>query len=77
MQLSAIVKIAIAAAAATYVTPKIVNKFTRPELEPKDEQINQAMAIGVTGVTVAGVYTVLTMAMGGGTATLKGGGGAS
>ncbi len=75
--MNALIKIAIAAAAATYVTPKIVNRFTRPELEPRDETINQAMAIGVTGVTVAGVYTVLTMAMGGGKATVAGGGGAS
>lgn len=75
--MNAFIKIAISAAVATYITPKIVNRFTRPELDENDERINQAMAIGVTGATVAAVFTVLTMAMGGGKATVAGGGGAS
>ncbi len=77
MTMHPMLKIAIAAAAATYVTPAIVNRFTVPELNSRDETRNTAMALGVTGSVTAAVFVVLSMAFGGEKATTAGGGGAS
>ncbi len=48
------VRIALGAVSATYLAPKIINQFVRPELDERDEQINNATAIGI----VAGCTTL-------------------
>ncbi len=70
-------RIGLAAAAATYLSPRIKNAVLRAELTPTDETINVALSVGVTGITCATVFHVLGMAFGGKPASVAGGGGAS
>ncbi len=74
-----VIRVAAAAVAATYVTPKVVNRFAVPEVEPGDEMRNIMMAAGVHGATAGLIFHILTLAFGGQSATqgVAGGGGAS
>ncbi len=58
------VRIALGAIASTYIAPKIVNKFVRPELNATDEKINAATAIGITSAVTVFVFVALGMATG-------------
>lgn len=58
-------RIAIAAAVATLLTPRIVNALTVPEIVGATGGAsirNIAMSYGVSGAMVAGVFVVLGMA---------------
>lgn len=58
------VRIGLGAVLGSYVAPKIINRFVRPELDEHDEQINNATAIGITAGVTALVFVVLGMATG-------------
>lgn len=61
------VKIAIAAMAATYLAPAIINRFVVPEVGAAGDGAtrNAITAAGITGFVAAAVFTVLSMATGG------------
>jgi hypothetical protein len=59
-----LVRIAVGSALAAYLTPKVINRYTRPELNEHDERVNTMTAIGITSATVTLVYIVLGMATG-------------
>lgn len=69
-------KIAAAAIIASYVSPKIANRFVRAELNESDAIINSAIIIGSNAATAAAVYALAGYVIGG-KATVAGGGGAS
>lgn len=56
------VRIAIAAMAAVYLTPPIINRFVGPEVASSDVIKNDVIAGGVTGIVTAAVFVVLGMA---------------
>lgn len=58
------VKIAIAAMAATYLAPPIINRFVVPEVGDSGAMRNAVTTGGVVGFVTAAVFTILTMATG-------------
>lgn len=61
---SPVVRIALGSIASVYLAPKIINKFVRVELNPIDEQINNASYIGITAAVTTLVFVALGMATG-------------
>jgi hypothetical protein len=66
------VKIAIAAMAATYLSPAIMARFVNPpesgpevSQTPAQASTQTITSAGVTGLVTAAVFTILTMATGG------------
>lgn len=70
-------KIAAAAVIASYISPKIANRFTREELNEMDGYINTAVFIGSHAGVAVGVYALANAILGGPKATTTGSGGAS
>jgi hypothetical protein len=60
--MNAYVKIAIAAMAAVYLTPPIINRFVVPEVGDSGAMRNDITAAGITGLVTAGVFVMLGMA---------------
>lgn len=58
------VRIALGAVIGSYVAPKIVNRFVRPELDERDEKINMATSVGITAGVTAMFYIVTGMITG-------------
>ncbi len=54
-------RIALAAIAATYITPKIINKFVRVEVTGTDTAVNDVTSGLITGVTTAAIFVGLRM----------------
>lgn len=55
------VRIAIGAIGSSYIAPKIINRFVRPEMNEADERINNATAIGITAAGTVLVFVALGM----------------
>lgn len=62
------VRIALGAAASSYLAPKVINRFVRVEMTELDERINNASAIGITAGVTTLVFVVTGMIFGGKTA---------
>lgn len=81
MKLPATIKIGIAAAIATWASPKLNAMVTPTDsgVTLGDGDIPDApdMIVPLTGIITAFSYTVLSLVFGGEAATVKGGGGAS
>lgn len=58
------VRIAIGAVVTSYLAPKVINKFVRPELDERDEAINTATAVGITAAGTTIVFIALGMLTG-------------
>lgn len=69
--MNAYLKIGIAAIAAIYITPSIINRFVVPEIGGEGQTAdtgalsNAVTSAGITGLVTAGVYCILSMAAGG------------
>lgn len=70
-------KIVISALVASYISPKIGERFIRPELTETDGTINEGVFVVAQGVTTAGVFAAISTLLGGPKATTAGGGGAT
>jgi hypothetical protein len=58
------VRIALGAIGSSYIAPKVINRFVRPELNEMDEMINNTTAIGITAIGTVLVFVVLGMVAG-------------
>lgn len=75
--MNAYLKIAASAIIASYIAPKLVNRFTRPEIDEKDAMINLGIDLGINAGVTAAVYAVAGAILGGPKATVAGDGGAT
>ena len=61
---SPILRIAIGAAAAVYLSPAILNKVLIAELNPADEARNVRVTVATTTIITTAVYVALGLAAG-------------